>query len=93
MKPKIISVRWLIILLIIFLSSLILTGPSGIISLLNAHNKNKDLENKAVELQRCIDSLKITIVRLKTDTAYIERVAREQLGMAKKNEKVYKFVE
>jgi cell division protein FtsB len=49
----------------------------------------KDLhEQKAVQ-----DSLKKMEKLLKNDTAYIEKTAREKLGMAKKNEKVYKFVD
>jgi cell division protein FtsB len=35
----------------------------------------------------------LEIKKLKTDTAYIEKIAREKLGMAGKTEKVYKFIE
>ena len=51
------------------------------------------MEREIKELNETVDSLKKTIEKLKTDTAYIERIAREKLGMAKKGEKVYKFVE
>jgi cell division protein FtsL len=43
--------------------------------------------------RRIIDSLQREIKRLTNDTAYIERIAREKLGMARQNEKVFKFVE
>jgi cell division protein FtsB len=40
-----------------------------------------------------IDSLRQEIARLTSDTAYIERIAREKLGMARPGEKIYKFIE
>jgi cell division protein FtsB len=43
--------------------------------------------------RRVIDSLQREIKRLTNDTAYIARIAREKLGMAKPDEKVFKFVE
>jgi cell division protein FtsB len=43
--------------------------------------------------RRIIDSLRIEITKLTNDTTYIERIAREKLGMARKDEKVYKFIE
>jgi len=43
--------------------------------------------------RRIIDSLQHEIKRLTNDTAYIARIAREKLGMAKPDEKVFKFVE
>lgn len=43
--------------------------------------------------RRIIDSLQREIKRLTNDTAFIARIAREKLGMAKPDEKVFKFVE
>jgi len=43
--------------------------------------------------RRVIDSLQREIKMLTNDTAYIERIAREKLGMARPDEKVFKFVE
>ena len=43
--------------------------------------------------RRVIDSLQREIKKLTNDTTYIERIAREKLGMARPNETVYKFVE
>jgi cell division protein FtsB len=43
--------------------------------------------------RRTIDSLRLEIKKLTSDTTYIERIAREKLGMARQNEKVYKFIE
>lgn len=43
--------------------------------------------------RRTVDSLQNEIRKLTNDTAYIERMAREKLGMARRNETVYKFIE
>ena len=43
--------------------------------------------------RRVIDSLQREIKRLTNDTTYLERIAREKLGMARPDEKVFKFVE
>jgi cell division protein FtsB len=51
--------------------------------------KNDEIAAKT----RQIDSLRREIDLLTNDTAYIERIAREKLGMARQNENVYKFIE
>ena len=38
-------------------------------------------------------TLEIEKVRLEKDSAYLERVARKELGMAKPDEKVFRFVQ
>ena len=58
--------------------------------------QHRVLVRRNAELQahrRTVDSLNDIIGKLTNDTAYIERIAREKLGMARKNEKVYKFIE
>lgn len=51
--------------------------------------RKKDQEIEARQL--LIDSLQHEIERLTKDTTYIERVAREKLGMARQNEHIFKF--
>lgn len=85
--------RWLIIIAVSLFLVFFLSGNDGMIALFQAHLENKNLESQIVNLEKTVDSLEITIRKLKTDTAYIEKIAREKLGMAGKNEKVYKFVE
>ena len=50
-------------------------------------------QRTTTELKTTIDSLQETIEKFKHDTSYIEKYARENLGMAKEGEKVYKFLE
>jgi cell division protein FtsL len=85
------------IILIITIPALLviisLVGNQGFIPLYKNHSHMKQLSIQIKKSQATIDSLQNEIKRLKNDTSYIEKIAREKLGMAKKNEKVYKFVE
>jgi cell division protein FtsB len=76
-------------LLVVLLS---FTGDQNVIALYRSHLQIRQGEAEIEQSRRIIDSLKTEIEHLKNDTAYIERIARERLGMAKKNEKIYKFV-
>jgi cell division protein FtsB len=65
-------------------------------SIINLYATHLDLKKKQHEVQKKrqeIDSLVAEAKKLKSDTAYMEKIAREKLGMAKKDEKVYKFIE
>ena len=71
----------------------LMSGDQGIIELYKSH---QDINNKNAEIKQLhhtIDSLTIELGKLSSDTVYLERMAREKLGMAKKNERIYKFVE
>ena len=70
-----------------------LGGNQGLIALYKNHRHMKQLSIQVKKSRATIDSLQNEIKRLKNDTSYIEQIAREKLGMAKKNEKVYKFIE
>lgn len=85
--------RWIIILIVSSFLFFFLSGNDGLIALFKAHLENKKLEDRIGSLEKTIDSLEVTIEKLKTDTSYIEKIAREKLGMAGKDETVYKFVE
>jgi cell division protein FtsB len=86
-KRIIISAAVLIAGLLLFL------GIGSGVSLYGPYRKVKHLEADLKQATATIDSLNRQIQSLKTDTAYIERIARERLGMARKDEKIYKFLE
>lgn len=69
------------------------TGKQGFISLYKNHQRYTEQQEQLLRSHQVIDSLKTEIQRLHDDTAYIEKIARERLGMAKKNEMIYKFVD
>jgi cell division protein FtsL len=85
--------RWLILVVIAIVFGFLFIGNDSIV---NVSKLRSDVKRKEREIQkghREIDSLTLEQKRLKTDTGYIEKIAREKLGMAGKNEKVYKFIE
>jgi cell division protein FtsB len=57
------------------------------------YRENQRIKDKTGELKNANDDLRKKIESLKNDKLYIEKVAREQLGMIKQGEKVYKFEE
>jgi cell division protein FtsB len=68
----------------------LLFGKEGIYYLYRQEQERRlEIKND----RRIIDSLQREIKRLTNDTAYIARIAREKLGMAKPDERVFKFVE
>jgi cell division protein FtsB len=87
------SGRWVIGILVVLFLYLFLTGNNGLFTIIRSRFAVHQTEKDLIELIQTKDSLKTVVKMLKNDTNYIERVAREKLGMAKKNEKVYKFID
>jgi cell division protein FtsB len=75
----------------IIIAILLFAGNGSIVSMYRLHRAVGDAENAVKKANATVDSLNIDINRKKSDTAYIEQLAREKLGMAKKTEKIYKF--
>jgi len=90
-RKKLIWAALLCALLLFFL--FIIGGNYGILKIVSLRRERKDLEKRIVALQLERDSLKSDIEKLKFDAREIERVARENYGMARPGEKVLKFVE
>lgn len=85
--------RWILIGLGVVVLIFSLTGGEGLINLYRSHLASKRMASEMNQLHTAIDSLKIVIEKFQTDTVYIERFAREKLGMSKPGEKVYKIIE
>jgi cell division protein FtsB len=83
------------LLTVAFLSFVLFSffGDQGWFALLKGHRQLTELESEVKRSVQVIDSLKKEIDRLKNDTSYLEKIAREKLGMARRDEKIYKFVE
>jgi len=85
-------IRWILISLGGFGGYHLLTGSSGLLKLMG-------LKRDAYEQQRLTDSLGLRREELRaekklllTDSSYMEKAARRELGMAKPGEKVYRFL-
>ena len=79
--------------LVIILVVILFSGDQGVVTFYRTWRQMQELQTELDNSRKAIDSLTVEIERLKNDTAYIERIAREKYGMARKNEKMYKFVE
>jgi cell division protein FtsB len=85
--------RVLFLLLFSFIFYLYFAGDYGFFRLLSlkAQKENTILETK--RLQALNMDLQIEKEKLRDDLSYIEKVARERYGMAKKDEVIYKFIQ
>jgi cell division protein FtsB len=85
--------RVLFLLLFSFIFYLYFAGDYGFFRLLSlkAQKENTILETKRLQAQNM--DLQIEKEKLRDDLSYIEKVARERYGMAKKDELIYKFVQ
>lgn len=68
-------------------------GSQGFLDMYRLYRQDVAREREIAEARAQIDSLKAEIELLKRDTTYIEKIARERLGMARKDEIIYKFVD
>jgi len=78
---------------IISLFFLIILGDNGVIDLSILKKQKNTLIEENKKIQQEISSLSIEIDRAKNDPAYIETVARQELGMIGKDEVILKFNE
>jgi cell division protein DivIC len=53
--------------------------------------RNQDFEERIVSLQREMDDLNQKLHRLENDPVYLEGIAREKMGVARKGEVIYKI--
>jgi len=70
-----------------------LSGDSSIINQIRISRANENLLDKIDSLTQVKSNLDRERARLRSDTAYLEKVIRAELGMARPNEKVYRLYE
>jgi cell division protein FtsB len=70
----------------------ILNGPSGAINLMRLKRENVEKGRELDSLEARKQALVIEKARLEKDSAYLERVARKELGMARPEEKVFRYM-
>jgi cell division protein FtsB len=85
--------RILNILLILILIILLFFIIKEFWSIILVRNDIRKLNSKIITYNLIIDSLKAEELKLRKDTFYIEKMAREKFGMIKKREKVYHFID
>ena len=65
-------------------------GDHGLMHLLRLQTAQQELEHRAFELQQHNEHLRQQAQRLQSDDRYIEKQARERLGLVKKGELIYR---
>lgn len=80
----------LLLCLCLFLWVLLAPGYNAF-NYYRARGNIERLEAENMELQKNITALRQEIDRLSKDKAYLEKVAREEFGLLRKNETIYKF--
>jgi cell division protein FtsB len=65
-------------------------GDHGLVHLLRMHGEQRALEHMVFDLQQRNEQLRQHIRHLQSDDAYVERSARERLGLVKKGEIIYR---
>jgi cell division protein FtsB len=82
-----------LLLFLILMGSVILFGSRGVLDNYRLNQKLLDLQKGNEEIVAKNDALKKEILLLRNDMRYIEKVARDELGMVKQNDRVYRHVE
>lgn len=77
--------------LYVFLALSTLTGERGLLHLWKLRQELRALEDNAVELLGKNKELRDRLGQLQNDAEFLEKVAREELGFARKGEIVYRF--
>ena len=90
--PKGKTAKFFLLLGAVFFTFTFFGGDFGFVRIWNLHQKKKDLELESKKLQFRILDLQVEKDKLKNDKSYLEKIAREKLGMVKEGEKVYQFV-
>jgi cell division protein FtsB len=70
----------------------VLAGPRGLLKLAELRSQKNDIALQVDSLERRKEELLREKQRLLTDTTYLEKLARKELGMARPGERVYRFV-
>jgi len=79
-----------IVVLILFVIAAV-NGDHGLIHLLHMRSEQSELEHTAFNLQQQNERLRKRIWRLQSDDHYIEKLARERLGLVRKGEIMYRL--
>jgi len=83
------AVIWIVGL---FLAYTYIGGPHGLIHYQQLKNRERAYQREQRELTAKVVGLEQEIDHLTNDTLYIEKVARERFGYARKGEHVYRII-
>lgn len=70
---------------------ILVCSPSGLSRLTALRQERARADEEVSRLSREIDRLRAEVSRVKEDPAYVERVARDELGLVRQTEVVFQF--
>jgi cell division protein FtsB len=82
---------YLIASLIVLLSLVTIVGERGAIHLWRLLGEKKRLDAQNYRLQKENEALRQRILRIRNDNHFLEKLAREELNMARPGEVIYRF--
>lgn len=85
--------RWIALAVAALLLYSLFFGRASMVRIYQSFLDVKTKEHKLTRMRQEADTIRVQNKKLEKDTAYMEKIAREKLGMARKDEKVYKFIE
>jgi cell division protein FtsB len=84
--------RWIVLAVAALLAYSLFFGRASVIRMYQSFLDVKKKEHTLTRIHQEADTIRVQNKKLEKDTAYMEKIAREKLGMARKDEKVYKFI-
>ncbi len=85
--------RFLLAFLFFFVLYIYFAGDYGFLRLVSLKRQKESVILETKKLQAMNMDMQIENEKLRDDLSYIEKVARERYGMAKKDEVIYKFIQ
>jgi cell division protein FtsB len=85
--------RWLALIIGICVLTTLITSKNGFLDMYRTWAALNAAQKQLTQRHLTADSLALDNERILHDTSHIERIAREKLGMARPDEKIYKFVQ
>ncbi len=78
-------------LLILVILGIAIFGEKGVLRAVQANRHKEGLQAQIREQEAAITRLKSEVEALRSDSVYLEGIARRELGMVKEDELVYQF--
>jgi len=90
LPPKYKGILVTCVLLLVLLVLAAIYGDHGFAHLSRMHEEQRELEQRAFVIQQGNERLRERARRLQSDDLYVEKLAREHLGLVKKGEILYR---
>lgn len=77
--------------IVVFILSFTTFGDRGLLRIIHLKQENREIQERLQVLKSENDKLKREIEALRTDSRYLESIARRDFGLVRPNEVIYQF--